>query len=285
MYLMIPDQEPRRNPSQTDVIAAIKAIDHHLHNSFLILVNERKPNSFFEIYRNSARLFEAEYAEGTPQRQYRAVKLSRRRVIELALAYFEGKNTFKQMNSWVEITDTVLLPEDHDLEEEEENDDEDTNATNPRKDNHMLDDLAGTASTLATQMATLLCNAGYLADYSLESLAEVDRVIDEYSHDGKAKKGGLLAPEFLPADQRTQMRLFSLGCYVGAVLCQLLDGHWEKHPEHPDRPDLWQVKLPSGSAFFPINKVFKRFNNGEADSLYGFGMVVVGLEQSGKQGG
>ena len=275
MYLLIPNADALRSPSQADVIAAIKAIDHESYTPFVILVNERKENSFFQIRRNSARLYEAEYAEGLPQRQYRTVKLSRARVLEMIVAYLERNDSFKQMSPWVEISDSIDLPQYYDIEEEHINNEQDhINMNTPEK----------AATLLAIEIASTISNAGYQADNSLESLAEIDRLIDEHSQNGKANKGGLLAPESLPPAQRTQVRLFSLGCYVGEVLCNLLDGRWDRHAEHPDRPELWQVTLPSGSTFYPINKVFKRFANGEEDNLYNFGAVVVGLEQTGNPG-
>ena len=278
MYLLIPDADPRKSPSQADVISAVKALDPDSYQPFMILVNERRENSFFQLKRNSARLFEAEYAEGQPQRQFHAVKLSRGRVIEMVRAYLEGSNAFKQMSQWIEITNTVLLPEDHDVDEE------DTGPTNSEEDEYAAGGPGNTASTLALGMAELLSDSGFQANYTLESLAEIDRLIDEHSDNGQANKGGLLAPEFLPVEHRTKVRLFSLGCYVGEVLCRLLDGHWEFHPEHPDRPELWQVRLPSGSACYPINKVFKRFANGAEDGLYTFGAFTAELEQTGNPG-
>jgi len=274
MDLLIPDADAHRNPTQADVIAAVKAIDHESYEPFMILVNGRKANSFFQIRRNSARLFEAEYAEGNPQRQYRVEKLSRGRVIEMILAYHAGDNSFKQMCPWSDISFGLDLPELYDLEREPINNEQDLNQMNtPEK----------AATILALEIASVISHAGYQADNSLASLAEIDRLIDEHSTNGAANKGGLLAPESLPPAQRTQTRLFSLGCYVGEVLCNLLGGEWERHPDHPDRPELWQVKFPSGQAVLPINKVFKRFAHGEEDNLYHFSAVVVALEQAGRR--
>src|SRR5262249_56244648 len=52
---------------------------------------------------------------------------------------------------------------------------------------------------------------GYKADFSLESLREVERFFAEHSTKGKATAGGWLA-------ERLEARIFTLGCYIGEVI-------------------------------------------------------------------
>jgi hypothetical protein len=63
----------------------------------------------------------------------------------------------------------------------------------------------------ADQISRALSQSGYNADFSLESLKEIDRFFDEHVTSGKAKPGGLLSQEL-------GSRLFALGSYVGEVI-------------------------------------------------------------------
>jgi hypothetical protein len=46
-------------------------------------------------------------------------------------------------------------------------------------------------------MARALSSSGYRADFSLESLREVDRFLEEQAPGGKPKQGGLLSEDFV----------------------------------------------------------------------------------------
>ena len=56
----------------------------------------------------------------------------------------------------------------------------------------------------AAWIASALSASGYSADFSGQSLWEIDRFFDDHSTDGAAKRGGLLATD-------TGSRLFALG--------------------------------------------------------------------------
>ena len=60
----------------------------------------------------------------------------------------------------------------------------------------------------ADWMAKSLAGWGYKADFSLDSLKDVDRFIDEEAPDGKPKPGGHLAQQF-------GAHIFGLGAYLG----------------------------------------------------------------------
>jgi hypothetical protein len=54
------------------------------------------------------------------------------------------------------------------------------------------------AQPYANWVANALTSSGYRADFSLESLKEIDRFFDEQSQDGEAVAGGLLAEQLGP---------------------------------------------------------------------------------------
>ncbi|MFC8349990.1 hypothetical protein [Streptomyces sp. NPDC057280] len=63
-------------------------------------------------------------------------------------------------------------------------------------------------TSAAEWIAGALQHSGYQADFSPQSLAEIDRFIDDHWSDGRARPGGLLADAL-------GHKLFSLGAYVG----------------------------------------------------------------------
>ena len=69
----------------------------------------------------------------------------------------------------------------------------------------------------ADWMAKSLAGWGYKADFSLESLKDVDRFIDEEAPDGKPKPGGHLAQQF-------GAHIFGLGAYLGETIRRQGDG-------------------------------------------------------------
>ena len=67
--------------------------------------------------------------------------------------------------------------------------------------------------------------------------------------------------------------LFGLGCYLGQVMvknagCAWVDSHGSELQAHTDFPIV--LRLRDGTHAQPISKAFKRFNNGEEDSLVDF---------------
>ena len=120
----------------------------------------------------------------------------------------------------------------------------------------------------ADWMAKSLVDRGYKADFSLESLKEVDRFIDDEAPDGKPKPGGHLAQQF-------GAQIFGLGAYLGETIRRQGDGQWEGN----DR-DAWPevtlaVRLKSGALVRPTQRVLKRLETGPENNLYPFGVVVL----------
>ncbi len=120
----------------------------------------------------------------------------------------------------------------------------------------------------ADWMARSLSGWGYKADYSLDSLKDVDRFIDEEAPGGKPKPGGHLAQQF-------GAHMFGLGAYVGETIRRLGEGQWEGN----DR-DAWPevtlaVRLKSGAVLWPTQRMLKRFENGKESGLYPYGVVIL----------
>src|SRR5215469_12920017 len=120
----------------------------------------------------------------------------------------------------------------------------------------------------ADWMAKSLAGWGYKADYSLDSLKDVDRFIDDEAPGGKPKPGGHLSQQF-------GTHMFGLGAYVGETIRRLGDGQWEGN----DR-DAWPevtlaVRLKSGAVLWPTQRMLKRFENGKENGLYPYGVVIL----------
>ena len=120
----------------------------------------------------------------------------------------------------------------------------------------------------ADWMAKSLADWGYKADFSLDSLKDVDRFIDEEAPDGKPKPGGHLAQQF-------GAHIFGLGAYLGETIRRQGDGQWEGN----DR-DTWPevtlaVRLKSGTVLWPTQRLLKRLENGAENGLYPYGVVIL----------
>lgn len=120
----------------------------------------------------------------------------------------------------------------------------------------------------AAWVAEALTRSGYVADFSIASLKEVDRFFDEQARDGRARVTGLLA-------ERLAQRLFAIGAYLGEVIRRRKGGHWEEGEGGLD-PRTIQLRLAEDHISFPMAKVARRYRNGEEDSLYLYGQFAVG---------
>ncbi len=124
------------------------------------------------------------------------------------------------------------------------------------------------AVALADQISRALSQSGYNADFSLESLKEVDRFFDEHVTSGKAKAGGLLS-------QQLGARLFALGSYVGEVIRRHKGGQWQGDDNDPQGEMNIAIRLRSGTILWPVQRVMKRFKNGAEDSIWVYGVASV----------
>lgn len=121
-------------------------------------------------------------------------------------------------------------------------------------------DLAGVCVEAAKKVS------GIDLDFSPESLSWVESQLDKFAADG-CGEGEIAAT------------LFCFGCYVGEVLVRSLGGHWERTEDSPLKGlAAWPLvtMMKSGDGWNPIGKVFKRFNEGESESLVYFLDVARG---------
>jgi hypothetical protein len=123
------------------------------------------------------------------------------------------------------------------------------------------------AQRMADWVANALTQTGYSADFSLESLREIDRFFDEHSTDGQPVPGGLLAEQLGP-------RIFALGAYVGECIIRHYGGSWRGDDAEPAGEINIQVVLPSGGIIWPVQRVMKRFKSGPEDGIYVYGRVI-----------
>jgi hypothetical protein len=128
----------------------------------------------------------------------------------------------------------------------------------------------------AKWISKALNSSGYKADFSLESLKEIDRFFDEHSENGKPKVGGLLG-------EQLGSRIFSIGSYVGEVLKKEYGGKWVGNDSDPDSEINLELRLNGDIGLYPIKKTIKRLQNGSEDSLYFYGKVAGEIQNEQTQ--
>jgi hypothetical protein len=124
------------------------------------------------------------------------------------------------------------------------------------------------AERAADWIAEALSSSGYRADYSLDSLREIDRFFDAHSRDGEAVPGGLLS-------EQLGHRLFALGSYVGEVIRRHHGGVWRGDDGDPHGEVDLELVLPGDTILWPIQRVMKRFRNGPEDGIHAYGLAVT----------
>jgi hypothetical protein len=133
--------------------------------------------------------------------------------------------------------------------------------------------IAKDARSAAEWIAAALPSSGYLMDFSIESLKEIDRFFDEHGPQGRPRSGGLLSENF-------GNRIFSIGAYVGEVICRRTGAVWQGDDSDPDAEINVAVRFKRGQIIWPIQKVLKRYQNGPQDSIYGYGIALVDFQRS-----
>lgn len=104
--------------------------------------------------------------------------------------------------------------------------------------------------------------SGYKADYSLESMKELDRFVDEQN-----TETGILSKN------RGQI-IFGLGSYVGQTVIKLYGGEWITDDNDPQGEVNISVKLANGGTIWPVIRCMKRCKNGPEDSIYAYVYLV-----------
>lgn len=116
--------------------------------------------------------------------------------------------------------------------------------------------------TACEWVVTALNSSGYKADYTLESMKEIDRFIDEQSGEN-----GIIS-------RNRGSILFSLGCYVGETIIRLYGGKWYTDDDDPQGEINASVELDNGTFICPMQRVIKRYQNGSEDSIYAYVYVL-----------
>ena len=116
----------------------------------------------------------------------------------------------------------------------------------------------------ADWVAHALSSSGYRADFSPQSLWEIDRFFDEHSQNGAARPGGLLA-------QDLGQRIFAVGSYMGEVVRRKLGGEWVGDDTDPKAEITVSLRLAGGVVCWPIQRAMKRFKNGNEDGIAAWG--------------
>lgn len=128
--------------------------------------------------------------------------------------------------------------------------------------------VAADAKVSAQWIAKALSSSGYRADFSIESLKEVDRFFDEQAPNGQPKPGGLLSVD-------VGARLFALGGYVGEVIRRASGGNWKGDDNDPQAEISIALQLKGGAIIWPVQRVMKRFKNGKEDGVYVYGIAAT----------
>jgi len=124
------------------------------------------------------------------------------------------------------------------------------------------------AAISAETISETLKNSEYRLSWKFESIKEIDRFFLDQTLNGKPKSNGLLS-------ENTDSKLFGLGFYLGGKIISKCGGRWQVDTDN--NRDL-AVILPDGSKIWPIQKVVKRLQNGEDDSLWFYSQTIVGLK-------
>ena len=118
----------------------------------------------------------------------------------------------------------------------------------------------------ADWIAKALNSVGYKADFSPNSLVEIDRFFSEQSRNGKPVPGGLLA-------ESLGQRLFSLGAYVGEVIRRSIGGEWRGDESDPESEVNVALHLSNGAVCWPVQRVMKRLALGAEEGIAAYGLA------------
>jgi len=125
-----------------------------------------------------------------------------------------------------------------------------------------------TAATIGAMVIPFVeQNYGVTLDYAVASLERIDVIVDDLRRD--------------QSFEAVQPLLFSLGCYVGEVFVRHARASW-RTPEELGMQALASspivVRLPDGRGCNPVGRVYRRFQDGAAESLAHFYRASTGLD-------
>ncbi|OXE96582.1 hypothetical protein BC749_101308 [Flavobacterium araucananum] len=106
---------------------------------------------------------------------------------------------------------------------------------------------------------------GYILDYTINSLIELDRFFQRNLSNGRPKKGCRLAKNLGGI-------IFSVSSYIAEVLIKNVpNSHLVTDDSDPDGEINFSVEFGDGLICFPTQRVMKRVTNGLEDSIYYYG--------------
>lgn len=103
-----------------------------------------------------------------------------------------------------------------------------------------------------------LNSSGYLADYTIKSMKEIDRFFDEQN-----------TPTGILSHNRGKI-LFSLSSYIGQTIIKLYGGEWITDDNDPKGELNIAVRLKSGEIIWPALRCIKRYDLGQEESIYAY---------------
>ncbi len=130
-------------------------------------------------------------------------------------------------------------------------------SNSPKKKSLDKEVLKNDIATAKEWIKEALVSSNYQADFSLESLKEIDRFFDEQNKDD-----GILS-------ENTGRILFALGVYVGETIISNYDGQWDL--ENCDSEMGIKIKVNDETVLFPVLRVMSRYQYGNANSIYVYG--------------
>lgn len=111
---------------------------------------------------------------------------------------------------------------------------------------------------------------GFKLDYTIDSIIEVDRFFAANMKNGKPQKGGRLYGRGVGSI------LFSIGAYVGeTIIRNIKDAEWITDDNDPQGELNVCLKLPNNEEVWPIQKMMKRFQNGNEEAIYPYVHMVT----------
>jgi len=116
----------------------------------------------------------------------------------------------------------------------------------------------------AEWVSLALNSSGYRADFTPQSLWEIDRFFDDHSLKGTAKPGSLLSKDL-------GKRIFAIGSYIGEVVRRNVGGEWIGDDKDPKAEITIELHLPDGTRCWPTQRAMERFKNGTEDGIAAWG--------------
>ena len=133
-------------------------------------------------------------------------------------------------------------------------------SNSPKKQSIDKESLNKDIATAKEWIKTALESSGYQADFSIESLKDIDRFFDEQNKDD-----GILS-------QNTGRILFALGVYVGETIISNYGGQWDLSDCKSETSI--SVRVDENIVLFPIIRIMARYKHGNANSIYVYGCSV-----------